>query len=42
MEKINHYLTYPQMEKLRKLSETTGLSISEIIRRALDEYLEKR
>jgi len=42
MEKINHYLTDPQMKKLRELSEKTGLSISEIIRRALDEYLEKR
>ena len=42
MIKIGHCLTSPQMKKLRELSEETGLSISELIRRALDEYLEKR
>ncbi len=31
-----------QLQKLREIAEDTGLSIAEIIRRAVDEYLEKR
>ncbi len=34
--------TKKQMEKLRQLSKDTGLSIADIIRRAIDEYMEKR
>ena len=41
MKRINHHLTEKQIKKLKALSKTSGLSASEIIRRALDEYLDK-
>jgi len=42
MKKLNFYLTKQQYEKLLKLSQETGLTMAEIIRRAMDEYLEDR
>ncbi len=33
------YLTHEQHEKLQKLKEKTGAPVSEIIRRAIDQYL---
>ena len=37
------YLTVVQEQKLKEYSnQTGGLSVSEIIRRAIDEYLERR
>jgi len=41
MKRINHHLTEKQIKKLKELSEKTGLSASELIRRALDEYLDR-
>ncbi len=41
MKKYNLYLPEQQIETLNLLSEQKGLSVSEIIRRALDEYIEK-
>ena len=38
----NIYLTDPEVQKLKKLSRKTGLSASEIIRRAIDEYFERK
>jgi len=38
MQKMNHYLTEKQIEILRKYAEKTGLSIAEVIRRAVDCY----
>lgn len=35
------YFTAPQMEKLSHLSDETGLSISELVRRAVDDYLKR-
>ncbi len=40
MKQTNISLTLPQHEKLRDLSKETGLSKSEIMRRALDRYTE--
>jgi len=41
MKKYNLYLSEQQINALVLLSEQKGLSVSEIIRRALDEYIEK-
>lgn len=41
MKKYNLYLSERQIAILSLLSEQKGLSVSEIIRRALDEYIEK-
>ena len=40
--RANFYLTRLQMERLKKLSEKTGLSVSEILRRAIDEYWDRQ
>ncbi len=36
------HLTEKQIEELKKLSDEEGLKVAEIIRRAIDEYLEKK
>lgn len=41
MKRVNHHLTEKQIKKLKELSKKTGLSASELIRRALDEYFYK-
>lgn len=41
MIRTNIYLTDPQMKKFKAISKKTGLSVAEIIRRVLDEWLEK-
>lgn len=41
MKKYNLYLSEQQINTLNLLSEQKGLSVSEIIRRALDEFIEK-
>jgi predicted DNA-binding protein len=40
-QRVNHYMADVQIKKLKTLSKKTGLSVSELIRRAIDEYLEK-
>ena len=42
MIRTNIHLTEKQLEALRKLSEDTGLTVAEHIRRAIDEYLETK
>jgi predicted DNA-binding protein len=42
MERTNIYLTKPQLEKLRKLAIESGLTVAELVRRAIDKYLESR
>ena len=42
MKRVNHMLTEKQVEELRRISEETGLSYSEILRRALDGWLQSR
>jgi predicted DNA-binding protein len=39
VKQVNVYLTHEQHEKLRKLKEKTGAPVSEIMRRAIDQYL---
>ena len=39
MKRSSFYLTSRQMEKLHRISKETGLSVAEIIRRAIDKYL---
>lgn len=39
LRRTNMYFTAPQMEKLTALSSSSGMSISELVRRAVDEYL---
>ena len=40
MPRVNFVLTEPQIKNLNQISETTGLSVSEIIRRAVDDWIE--
>ena len=40
-QRVGFYLTDFQVKKLKSVSKKTGLTVSEIIRRAIDEYLEK-
>jgi len=39
MQRVNHHLSDVQMKNLRKLADKTGLSVAELIRRAIDAYL---
>jgi hypothetical protein len=39
MIRVNYHLTTKQLELSRKLSKDTGLTVAELIRRAVDEYL---
>ena len=41
MKRINHHLTEKQIKILKALSKKSGLSASELIRRALDEYFDR-
>jgi hypothetical protein len=41
MPRIGLYLTEPQVRILRDISNKTGLTVSDLIRRALDDWLEK-
>jgi hypothetical protein len=38
-QRVGFYLTDLQIKNLKKLSQKTGLTVSEIIRRAVDGYL---
>jgi hypothetical protein len=40
-QRVGFYLTDLQIKNLKKLSKKTGLTVSEIIRRAIDEYWER-
>jgi hypothetical protein len=42
MKKTNLYLTEPSIAKLQELAKQTGLSVAELIRRAIDEFLTKK
>jgi len=41
MRRRMHHLTEKQIESLEKLSKETGLSVAELIRRAIDDYLRR-
>lgn len=40
-KRMNFYLTDVQVKRLQAMSKKTGLTASEIIRRAIDEYWER-
>ena len=42
MKKVNFTLTEQLIEKLVKIKKETGMTASEIVRRALDEWIEAR
>ena len=39
MKRVNYHLPKQQIQALRNLSERTGLTVAELIRRAIDVYL---
>ena len=41
MKRTNIYLTERQMKALQKKADKMGLSMAELVRRILDEYLDK-
>jgi predicted DNA-binding protein len=41
LKRTNIYLTQEQLEKLNVLSVETGISMTEMVRRSIDEYLYK-
>ncbi len=40
-KRLNFYLTDIQAKRLQVMSKKTGLTASEIVRRAIDEYFER-
>ena len=40
-KRMNFYLAEIQIKRLKSISKKTGLSASEILRRAIDEYWER-
>lgn len=42
LKRVNYHLTDNQIEKLKELSDDDGRSVAELIRNAVDDYLEKR
>lgn len=42
MKRVNFYCPTKQLKTLRKLASGRGVSLSEVIRQALDEYEENR
>ena len=40
-KRMNFYLTDVQVKRLQAMSKKTGLTASEVIRRAIDEYWER-
>ncbi|WP_198140654.1 ribbon-helix-helix domain-containing protein [Polaromonas naphthalenivorans] len=41
-KRTNIYLTEPSVAKLQELSKQTGLCVAELIRRAIDDFLNKK
>ena len=41
MKRFNFYISDVQLKRLRALAKKSGLTTSEILRRAIDEYWEK-
>jgi predicted DNA-binding protein len=42
MERVNFHLTDGELKGLRVISELTGVPKAEIIRRALDDYINRK
>lgn len=41
MQRINFYVSKIQIASLKAISDKTGLSVSEHVRRAIDEYIDE-
>ena len=41
MPRVGLYLTTPQIKKVKEVSRKTGLAVSDLMRRSLDDWLEK-
>jgi predicted DNA-binding protein len=41
MPRVGLYLTNPQIKRLKDLSKKTGLTLSDLIRRSLDDWIDK-
>jgi hypothetical protein len=42
MKRTHTFIPEPTILRLKELSEKTGLSVAELIRRAIDEYLKRQ
>jgi predicted DNA-binding protein len=42
MKRTNIHLTQSQLKKLSSLAKTSGLSVAEIVRRAIDKFFERK
>jgi metal-responsive CopG/Arc/MetJ family transcriptional regulator len=42
MDRVNFHLTDSEIRSLEKLSEITGVKKAELIRRAIDEYIQRK
>jgi predicted DNA-binding protein len=42
MKRVNYHLTEKQIKRLQVFARKTGLTVAEIIRRAVDEYLDEK
>lgn len=41
MKRINSYISDPQHEKLKQVAEAKGIGVGEVLRRVLDDWLER-
>jgi hypothetical protein len=41
MPRVGLYLTSPQIKRLKEFSKKTGLTVSDLMRRSLDDWIEK-
>ena len=41
MKRINFYLSDPQIKELQKVTKKADMNMSDFVRRAIDEYLDK-
>ena len=42
MKRVNYHLTEKQIKRLQDHAKETGLTVAEIIRRAVDEYFDRK
>jgi predicted DNA-binding protein len=41
MKRISVFISVPQFQRLKQMSATTGLPLAELLRRAIDRFLER-
>lgn len=42
MKRVNYHLTSQQIETLKEIAKNTGLTVAELIRRAIDKFIESQ